>query len=81
MVVGLQVADGLALEDENDRVDDLVVLGDVEEPDVDAETGERGVRDGNGAVGVGQTRDAAGNRTARKVAEDAGGSVEKVQPE
>ncbi|KAI3479452.1 hypothetical protein L1887_58470 [Cichorium endivia] len=77
MVVRLQVAHGLALENEDDRVDNLVVLGDVEQPHVDAEASKRGIGDGHSAVGVRQTREASGKSTAEQVAQDARSRVEE----
>lgn len=77
MVVALQIADWLSLEDENDGVDNLVVFGNVEEPDVDAETSERSVCDRNSAVSIGQASKTARSYTSKEVAKDAGGSVEE----
>ncbi len=49
MVVRLQVANGFTLEDEDDRIDDFVLLGDVEEPNVDTRDGVRSVAMGDSA--------------------------------
>ena len=77
MVVALQVADRLALEDQDDGIDNLVVFGNVEEPDVDAETSEGSVGDGYSAVSIGQASKTTGSDTAKEVAKDASGCVEE----